>query len=115
MDCPKCHAPSVTLPWFTTRRRNPITCTGCGTRLERVLPAVPYYTLAFVIAVMTEIAVVPIGLFGLVGRWDWVLLIAVTILAINIAASAFLNARTRIEFADPADARQDKPGRWYPS
>jgi hypothetical protein len=33
---------------------------------------------------------------------------------INLAASSFLNARTRVEFVDPADARKDKPFRWYP-
>src|SRR4051812_25853014 len=114
MDCPKCGAPSVNLPWFTTRRRDPVTCSTCGTRLERVLPAIPYYTLAFVTGLMVEIALLPLGLLLLVHRWRWIALIIVVILGINLLLSTFLNARTRVEFADPADARRDKPGRWYP-
>jgi hypothetical protein len=39
----------------------------------------------------------------------------VTILAtFDLATSAFLEARTRLEYANVEDARRDVPGRWYP-
>jgi hypothetical protein len=36
------------------------------------------------------------------------------LLALNLGVSAFLNARTRVEYVNIEDARQDKPGSWYP-
>jgi hypothetical protein len=33
----------------------------------------------------------------------------------SATVSAFLNSRTRIEYADVTDARRDQPGRWYPN
>lgn len=113
--CPGCNAPTVSLPLFTTRRRRPITCTNCGARLERVLPGVPYYALSFITALLLE-AALPIALILVFFRqWVWVGLIVAGLLAINLAVSAFLNARTRVEYANLEDARADKPGRSYPN
>jgi hypothetical protein len=113
-SCPKCAAPSVTLPVFTARRRSPVTCTNCGARLERVLPGVPYYTLALVVGIAAQIAVLPLLWFAFVGSWGWFAMTLSGLVAINLGVSAFLNSRTRVEFAEPADARKDQPGRWYP-
>ncbi|HEX6638982.1 MAG TPA: hypothetical protein VF033_15105 [Steroidobacteraceae bacterium] len=113
-DCPGCAAPTVALPWFTTRRRSPIACTNCGTRLERVLPGVPYYTLSFVIAMLAEAAVPTVLLLAFFRQVGWIAVIVVSLVAVNLAGSAWLNRRTRVEFADPKDARKDRPGRWYP-
>jgi hypothetical protein len=104
----------VNLRWFTTRRRTPLSCSCCGTRLHRVLPALPYYTIEFLTALMVEVAMLPVLLCLFMKRWDWIALIVAAVLAVNLLVSAFLNSRARLEFADPADARQDKPGRWYP-
>jgi hypothetical protein len=104
----------VRLPVFTKRRRDPVTCTNCGVRLERVLPGVPYYTLSFVSALLVE-AAVPVALFlALFRQWAWIAVLVSVLVAFNLAVSAFLNSHTRVEFLDPADARKDKPGRWYP-
>jgi hypothetical protein len=112
--CPACNVATVTLPLFTTRRRHPVTCTNCGTRLERVLPGVPYYTLAFITGMLLEAAVPLALLLGIFHQWAWIAVIVVLLLALNLAVSAFLNTRTRVEYADIADARRDKPWRWYP-
>jgi len=113
--CPACGVATVTLPLFTTRRRHPVTCTNCGARLERVLPGVPYYTLSLITALLLE-AAIPIALFlGFFRQWTGIAVIVAGLLAVNLGISAFLNARTRVEFVDPADARKDKPGRWYPT
>jgi hypothetical protein len=103
------------LPWFASRRRNPVTCTGCGARLERILPAASYYTLAFVNAIVSQVALIPLVVLAFMGRWGWIVFGIATLVSINILVSDFLNSRTRVEFVDPADAREDKPGRWYPS
>jgi uncharacterized protein (DUF983 family) len=113
--CPACGVATVTLPLFATRRRHPVTCTNCGARLERVFPGVPYYTLSFIVAILIELAVPASMLLALLRRWDWIAVTIVGGLIANLAASAFLNARTRVEFVDPADARRDQPGRWYPN
>ena len=114
-DCPACGASTVELPWFTSRRRMPVTCTNCGVKLERVLPGVPYYSLAFVTGLVMEVSLVPMLLLALVQKWLWVAAVLVALVLLNLGVSAFLNARTRVEFADPKDARKDKPGRWYPA
>jgi hypothetical protein len=113
-SCPRCAAPTVVLPWFTSRRRHAVTCTNCGARLQRVLPGVPYYTLALVTGLLSEAAILPMLIFILLGKWGWIAATVIGLMVINLGASAFLNARTRVEFEDPADARKDKPGRWYP-
>ena len=112
--CPACGAPTVNLPLFTKRRRESVTCTNCGVKLERVLPGVPYYTLSFVVAIMVEIAVLPLLFLFFARQWSWFAVVIGAAVAINLAVSAFLNARTRVEFVDPADGRRDLPGRWYP-
>jgi hypothetical protein len=104
----------VTLPLFITRRRTPFTCTACGTKLERVLPASWYYTLNGMTALMAEVAGLLILLQLLLGKWPWAALVAVGTLLVNLGVSAFLNARTRVEYANIEDARRDEPGRWYP-
>jgi hypothetical protein len=113
--CPACSVATVTLPWFTTRRRHPVTCTNCGAKLQRVLPGVPYYTLSFITALMLEASSIPLFLLGLFRQWGWMAVVVMVLLAVNLAVSAFLNSRTRVEFAEPEDARKDKPGRWYPT
>jgi hypothetical protein len=80
-----------------------------------VLPGVPYYTLSFIAAILIEMAVPASMFLALMRRWDWIVVTIVGGLIANLAASAFLNARTRVEFVDPADARRDQPGRWYPN
>ena len=112
--CPKCGRATVRLPLFISRRRSPVTCTNCGTKLERVLPGVPYYSLAFVTAILTEISGVALLLLGVSRQWTWIGTLFIGIALINLGVSAFLNARTRVEFVDPADGRRDLPGRWYP-
>jgi uncharacterized protein (DUF983 family) len=104
----------VHLPLFARRRRDPVTCTNCGVKLERVLPGVPYYTLSFIVAILIEIAMVPVLFLIFARQWSWIAVVIAAAVAINLAASAFLNARTRVEFVDPADGRRDLPGRWYP-
>lgn len=99
---------------FTSRRRHPVTCTNCGARLERVLPGVPYYTLSFVIGMLAQVAAVPLLFLVLLQQWVWAVLTIVIVVLLNLAASTFLNSRTRVEFVDPADTREDKPFRWYP-
>jgi hypothetical protein len=113
--CPGCGAATVTLPLFTRRRRDPVTCTNCGAKLERVLPGVAYYTLAFITGMMAEASVLVLVLLALFGQWGWIALLVGFLLVTNLGTSAFLNSRTRVEFVDPADARKDKPGRWYPT
>ncbi len=110
--CPACNAATVTLPMFTTRRRHPVTCTNCGAKLERVLPGVPYYTLAFITGMLTERAFMLFLLFIISHQWTWSAVMMAGVFVINLASSAFLNARTRVEFVEPADARRDNPGRW---
>jgi hypothetical protein len=112
--CPACSVATVTLPLFTTRRRHPVTCTNCGARLERVLPGVPYYTLSLITALLLEAAFPSALIFALFQQWVWIAVIVAGLVVFNLGVSAFLNARTRVELADPADARKDKPGRWYP-
>lgn len=112
--CPACSVATVTLPLFTTRRRHPVTCTHCGTKLERVLPGVPYYTLAFMTGMLLEAAVPLALILAITRQWAWIAVIVVVLLAFNLAVSAFLNSRTRVEYADVTDARRDKPFRWYP-
>jgi hypothetical protein len=114
-NCPACSVATVTLPLFTTRRRHPVTCINCGAKLERVLPGVPYYTLAFLTGMLIE-AAVPVGLIlAIFQQWSWIAVIVASLLLFNLAVSAFLNSRTRVEYADIQDARRDQPGRWYPS
>jgi len=113
--CPACSVATVTLPLFTTRRRSPVTCGNCGAKLHRVLPGVPYYTLSFITALMLEASLLPLLLLGLFRQWGWIAVVVIVLLAVNLAVSAFLNSRTRVDFADPEDARKDKPGRWYPT
>lgn len=79
-----------------------------------MLPGVPYYTLSFVIAILTEISIFPLLFLAFSKKWAWVIAVITSLVVINLAVSAFLNRMTRVEFADPVDARQDKPGRWYP-
>jgi hypothetical protein len=112
-DCPKCAMPSVKLPRFVTRRRSPVTCAHCGTKLERVLPGVPYYTLATVTGLLAE-AAVPVSMVLLLGRVAWIFALVIGLFLLNLGVSAFLNSRTRVEYVDPADGRHDVPGRWYP-
>ena len=112
--CPACGVATVTLPLFTTRRRHPVTCTSCGVRLERVLPGVPFYTLSFITGMLLEPAILATLVLAIFEQWAWVAAIVAGVLAFNIAVSAFLNSRTRVEYADLEDARRDKPGRWYP-
>jgi uncharacterized membrane protein len=104
----------VTLPLFTSRRRHPVRCTNCGTKLERVLPGVPYYTLAFITGMLLEIAVLVSLFLIVVGQWKWIVVIVAGLTALNLGVSVFLNNRTRVEYANIEDARRDKPGRWYP-
>jgi len=112
--CPKCGVATVKLPWFVSRRRDPVTCTNCGTKLERVLPGVPYYTLAFINGMLAE-AAIPISLLLLLlGQRTWLAALVIALVTLNLGVSAFLNSRTRVEFVDPADDRRDEPGRWYP-
>jgi len=113
--CPACGGATVALPLLTTRRRHPVTCTNCGANLHRVLPGVPYYTLSFITAVMLEASLIPLLGLGLFRQWGWIAVLVIVLLAVNLAVSAFLNSRTRVEFADPKNARKDKPGRWYPT
>ena len=91
-----------------------MTCTNCGVKLERVLPAPSYYTLKFIAAILLEAAILPALLLVFGMAWVWLAIVIGALVAINLAVSSFLNARTRVEYVDPADARQDKPGRWYP-
>src|SRR5215510_9485309 len=112
--CPKCRQATVDLPLFTTRRRDPFTCPNCGTKLERVLPGLPYYSLAFVTAVLAEIAVLIGLILAIFQQWFWMAALIAGVVVINLGISAFLNSRTRVEFVDPADGREDIPGRWYP-
>jgi hypothetical protein len=112
--CPRCGAPSITLPWFVSRRRTPWTCTDCGAKLMRVLPGLPYYTLNFAIAILTEVSILPLLFLAFSKKWGWVIAVITSLVIINLGVSAFLNRMTRVEFADPADGRRDKPGRWYP-
>ena len=112
--CPGCGAPTIQLPVFVSRRRHSVTCTNCGARLERVLPGLPYYSLKFGTALVTEITILPLVIFGFMGKWVWIAALLLGLTLVNLGISTFLNARTRVEFADPADARQDKPFRWYP-
>lgn len=112
--CPKCGTASIELPLFTSRRRMPVTCSSCGTRLERVFPGAPYYTLSFLTACLLEAAVLAMVVLSLFRQWWWMALVVGGLVLINLGVAAFLNRRTRVEFADPADARQDNPGRWYP-
>jgi uncharacterized membrane protein YdfJ with MMPL/SSD domain len=79
-----------------------------------VLPGVPYYTLSFVVALMLEAALPLSILLGLFRQWMWIGLVVAALVAVNLATSAFLNSRTRVEHANVEDARRDKPGRWYP-
>ena len=112
--CPACNVATVTLPLFTSRRRDPITCTNCGAKLERVLPGVPYCTLAFIAAMLLE-AAVPVSLIlTIFGKWIWIAGIVAGLVALNLGISAFLNSFTRVEYANIEDARRDEPGRWYP-
>jgi hypothetical protein len=64
---------------------------------------------------MTEAAFLALGILALFGQWGWIALIIGFLVVTNLGTSAFLNSRTRVEFVDPADARKDKPGRWYPT
>ncbi|MET0232908.1 MAG: hypothetical protein ABW186_18405 [Rhodanobacteraceae bacterium] len=114
LTCPKCGAPTIQLPLFVSRRRDPVTCTNCAVKLERVLPAPSYYTLKFIAAILLEAAILPALLLVFGMAWVWLAIVIGALVAINLAVSSFLNARTRVEYVDPADARQDKPGRWYP-
>ena len=91
-----------------------MTCTNCGVKLERILPGVPYYTLAFISGMLVEVAALALLLFGFARQWGWFAVTIAALVTINLAASAFLNARTRVELADPAGARKDEPFRWYP-
>ena len=113
-SCPHCGADTVPLPLFAGRRRSPVTCTGCGTKLERVLPGAPYYTLSFLAALMLEAALPLALLLALLRQWMWIAVIVLLLVAFNLATSAFLNSRTRIEYENIEDARRDVPGRWYP-
>ena|SRR5688572_32717016 len=112
--CPKCAAPSVNLPLMTSRRRNPLTCTNCGVQLERVYPGVTYYSLAFITAILGEAAALCFVFLAFFQQWLWMALIVLVIVLTNMGVTAFLNRRSRLEFANLEDARQDKPGRWYP-
>lgn len=112
--CPQCGAASVTLPRFTTRRRSQTTCTSCGARLERVLPAAWYYSLRFFTGLLAEVAALAVLGLSLFGAWPWAALVMATLLLVNLGISVFLNARTRVEYADIKDARRYQPGRWYP-
>lgn len=78
------------------------------------MPGVPYYSLAFMTAVLLE-AALPMALFLAIFRqWAWIAVIVAGFVAINLGISAFLNARTRVEYVNIEDSRRDKPGRWYP-
>lgn len=114
-DCPKCGRATVSLPLFTSRRRDPVTCKNCGTKLERVLPGVAYYTLAFMTAVLAEAGFMVALVLAFFSQWAWIAALVVGFVVINLGVSALLNARTRVEFVDPADGRRDRPGRWYPN
>ena len=80
-----------------------------------MLPGVAYYSLSFVTGMMSEAAVLVSFFLVLSGQWRWIALLVGFLLVTNLGVSAFLNSRTRVEFVDPADARKDKPGRWYPT
>jgi uncharacterized protein (DUF983 family) len=112
--CPRCGDPGIRLPMFISRRRRPVTCTSCGVKLERVLPGVAYYSIMTLIGLLTEVAALPLLFLVFLQQWLWIAVYIVALVAIHLGVSAFLNSRARVEFADPADARQDKPGRWYP-
>jgi hypothetical protein len=112
--CPQCGATTVTLPRFASRRVSPVTCTGCGAKLRRVLPGIPYYLLSFAAAILLEGSFLPAIFLGLQRQWLWIVAIIVALVAFNLATSAFLNSRTRVEYENPDDARRDRPGRWYP-
>ena len=114
LRCPQCGADSIRLPRFAHRRITPVSCTGCGAKLRRVLPGVPYYVLSFVAALMLEGAFLPVLFLAFLREWIWIAAIVVALLAFNLATSAFLNSRTRVEYENVEDARRDKPGRWYP-
>ena len=113
-DCPVCGAPSVQLPLFTSRRRSAVTCTDCGTKLERVLPGVAYYSLAFFTGIIMEASVFAMLLMAFFQKWLLIGGVIVGLVLLNLGVSAFLNSRTRVEYAEPKDARKDQPGRWYP-
>ena len=113
-DCPACGAPSVMLPVFTTRRRSPVTCTDCGTKLERVLPGLAYYSLSFITGMLAEAGALAVLLLGWMKEWVWIAVVVSSLVLINLAVSALLNWKTRVEFFDIKDARKDQPGRWYP-
>ena len=110
---PECGAGTVTLPRFASRRYTSITCTGCGAKLRRVLPGVTYYTLSFVAALLLEAAFLPVLVLALLRQWAWIAVIVAVLIAFSLATSAFLNARTRVEYENPNDARRDIPGRRY--
>lgn len=112
--CPACSVATVTLPLFTSRRRHPVTCTNCGVKLERVLPGVPYYSLAFITGMMAEAGALASLFLSITGHWTWIAVIVAGLAALNLGVSMFLNSRTRVECVNIEDMRRDKPGRWYP-
>ncbi|MBC8027041.1 MAG: zinc ribbon domain-containing protein [Steroidobacteraceae bacterium] len=112
--CPKCGAHADMLPLFAHRRVTPVTCVSCGTKLRRVFPGLPYYTLSFIAALMLEASFIPVLILAVFQQWLWIAVIVAVLLAFNLSTSAFLNSRTRVEFENPEDARRDEPGRWYP-
>ena len=113
-DCPVCGAPGVQLPLFTSRRRSPVTCTDCGTKLERVLPGAAYYSLAFFTGIVMEASGFAMLMMALFQKWLLLGGVILGLVLLNLGVSAFLNSRTRVELAEPKDARKDSAGRWYP-
>ena len=105
----------MTLPLFVSRRRDPITCSNCGAKLERVLPGIHYYSLRTAATVLQEAAVPGVIVLALFKGWVWVAVVVVALSLVNLGVSSFLNSRTSVEFADPKDARKDVPSRWYPT
>jgi hypothetical protein len=75
---------------------------------------VPYYTLEFFIGLLVEPTALALLILMFLQKWAWVAGILIGFVGLNLGVSVFLNSRTRVEFAKIEDARQDKPGRWYP-
>lgn len=65
-------------------------------------------------AIIMESSVFAMLMMALFQKWLLIGGMLLGLVLLNLGVSAFLNSRTRVEFAEPKDARKDEPGRWYP-